>query len=440
MDRNIVDASPTKEFFINMIVKDISLTDAIAELIDNSVDGALRQRGDGSLKDLYVKVSFSKNTFIIEDNCGGMDIVTAKTRAFRFGTGPLIDETADRPKQGIGRFNVGMKRSLFKMGKEFVVQSTTDTSKFILPVNIPDWAREDDWSFIFSEVETERSLKDGEVPGTLITVTELYEGVASQFVLDSFKSELIHRISLQHQYHLNKELRIEINGYPLRATSLDLIDTDEIKSTVVKKTYRINESEVFVKIVAGVAESDNKKAGWYIYCNGRMILEADQTKVTGWNEGVKFHNQFSRFRGFVFFKSDNVDILPWNTTKTGVDYNSPLYSVTREQMLIVMRPVIDFLNEVAAEKKRLPDGEASPLEHTLSKATYLPVTEFRASQDFKAPESTIVALQLDNPSRISYSKPKEIIELVRKKFGGGITNKQIGEKTFDYFVEMECDI
>ena len=39
MDK-VVKASPTKEFFVNMLVRDILLKQAIIELIDNSIDGA----------------------------------------------------------------------------------------------------------------------------------------------------------------------------------------------------------------------------------------------------------------------------------------------------------------------------------------------------------------------------------------------------------------
>lgn len=36
----IVDASPTKEFFIYMITRDIQTNAAIVELVDNAIDGA----------------------------------------------------------------------------------------------------------------------------------------------------------------------------------------------------------------------------------------------------------------------------------------------------------------------------------------------------------------------------------------------------------------
>ena len=41
-----INASPTKEFFVEMLTKDVSLSLAILDLVDNSVDGALRMRGD----------------------------------------------------------------------------------------------------------------------------------------------------------------------------------------------------------------------------------------------------------------------------------------------------------------------------------------------------------------------------------------------------------
>jgi hypothetical protein len=85
-------------------------------------------------------------------------------------------------------------------------------------------------------------------------------------------------------------------------------------------------SPVSVRLYAGVARSDPQEAGWYVYCNGRQILGADQTSVTGWGWNTektipKYHNRFPMFRGYAFFESDDASILPWTTTKTGVDHD-----------------------------------------------------------------------------------------------------------------------
>src|SRR5439155_269189 len=56
-----------------------------------------------------------------------------------------------------------------------------------------------------------------------------------------------------------------------------------------------------VKIVAGIEESKPAEAGWYVSCNGRFVLVADQSSRTVWGEEgkvsvPKMHHQFARFR------------------------------------------------------------------------------------------------------------------------------------------------
>ena len=87
---NIIEGSPTKQFFIDMITRDISIEDAIIDLLDNSIDGANRLATAAGKKDfkglnLHVKLSLSEAGLSIEDNCGGFLLETAKKYAFRFG-------------------------------------------------------------------------------------------------------------------------------------------------------------------------------------------------------------------------------------------------------------------------------------------------------------------------------------------------------------------
>ncbi len=61
----VVKASPTKEFFVNMLVRDILLKQAIIELIDNSIDGARNIRKNNQYLGLYIRVGFDKNKFTL---------------------------------------------------------------------------------------------------------------------------------------------------------------------------------------------------------------------------------------------------------------------------------------------------------------------------------------------------------------------------------------
>jgi hypothetical protein len=75
--RVTVDARPTKNFFVEMLVRDVDLLDAVVDLVDNSVDGARRLRGrEGDYRGLHVAIAFDGESFRITDNCGGMSLAS----------------------------------------------------------------------------------------------------------------------------------------------------------------------------------------------------------------------------------------------------------------------------------------------------------------------------------------------------------------------------
>jgi hypothetical protein len=120
-----IETEPTKAFFVEMLVKDIELERAVLDLVDNSIDGAKRLRPDAPIDytGLRIDIDVGRAQFRITDNCGGFDIHTATTYAFRFGRAPGAGQTP----YSIGQFGVGMKRALFKFGRAFSVTSATAT-------------------------------------------------------------------------------------------------------------------------------------------------------------------------------------------------------------------------------------------------------------------------------------------------------------------------
>ena len=99
-----------------MLIRDVTLADAIGDLIDNSVDGAKQLRPTKNYHGLNIEIEANLDHFLIKDNCGGIDSEVARNYAFRFG----------RPKGkpillgSVGQFGIGLKRSLFKMGKSIL--------------------------------------------------------------------------------------------------------------------------------------------------------------------------------------------------------------------------------------------------------------------------------------------------------------------------------
>ena len=110
-----------------MLTRDIELDDAILDLIDNSVDGAIRKTVKSKFsktpyKGYWVKVNISKAEFSITDNCGGIPD-NRLDAAFRLGR-PQANLDEDIPT--IGMYGIGMKRAIFKIGRQAVVESSSE--------------------------------------------------------------------------------------------------------------------------------------------------------------------------------------------------------------------------------------------------------------------------------------------------------------------------
>ena len=194
---NVIQGSPTKTFFIEMITRDISIKDAILDLLDNSIDGA-NKINPNNYSDLFIEITINENEFIVKDNCGGFSLETAQKYAFRFGR---PDDTP--PTEGsIGRFGIGMKRALFKIGQNFEVETKTETDHFEISVNVAEWKEKkksitdsneeksdvEDWDFEYSEITDEtNNLQQN---GTYIKVCNLHKEVSEIFKEDEFLNNL----------------------------------------------------------------------------------------------------------------------------------------------------------------------------------------------------------------------------------------------------------
>lgn len=442
VDNDVIEASPTKELFVYMLVRDIPLIRAIIDLVDNSVDGAIRGSENEDYSNYWIRIEISKDDFRITDNCGGIPVEVARNYAFRFGR-PV--EAIETP-HSIGQFGVGMKRTLFKLGKEFVVESSTENSNFKIDVDVESWKQDSEWHFFFSELNENLTEVKPELIGTKIEIKELYKGVSNNFGLENFQNELRQELMTAHSLKLDQGLSITLNGVPIESKFLALLDSDNIKSTNREFVYDgSSNAPLNVKVYAGMSERSLSDGGWYIFCNGRMILEADQSITTGWGEGdgksiPKYHADFAYFRGYVFFDCDNAEKLPWTTTKTGVDTDSEKYHAVRIEMIKIMRPILDFLRRLAKESSQLDsENDELLLKGMVDNATNKKYTEIETRDIFVAPKikSTLIK-KLPPTGNIKYKKPKEQIEKIKKTLNVS-TYKEVGEKTFEYFYKMECE-
>lgn len=437
-----INAAPTKKLFIDMLIRDVALADAIIDLVDNSVDGARRVMGRRRKYNGYwVHLKIAQDHFVIEDNCGGIGETLARNYAFRFGR-PSTLEGVDH---SVGQFGVGMKRALFKLGRAFRVESVDRDWRFAVSVDVDEWeADEDRWEFDL-DVEQEAKptwLAAGEY-GTRIEVHQLRPEVARAFSVRNVRSRIRDRIADAHLPALLRGLEVTVNGTQLEASEPELKCSRQLRPVLWEQTLPTDEGTVDVHIWVGLTERQTSQNGWYVFCNDRLILGPDQEITTGWGESApripKYHGQFGWFRGYVFMQARKAAALPWNTPKTGVDEDAPLWRRVRSQMILMMKPWTDLLNQVKEEHDRARAGGEKPLRRIIDEAPLSPLRKPKCLKVFARP--SVPSGDGARPNRITYYKPPEEIRRVRESLESkGLdaeTLGDVGARTFEEYLKHE---
>lgn len=438
---DIIEASPTKGFFISMLVRDLSLRDAIGDLVDNSVDSARSIAVNNTYDGIKIEIILSSNEFRITDNCDGIKVSTARRYAFRFGR----PDEFDGIQGSIGQFGIGMKRALFKIGKHIYIKSIASDSRFEMNLDVDEWAKDEkNWDFKFHSYN-EKEVNETNVRGTEIKVAILKKDVIEDFKSNNFIKKLALELEFEHLYPLSKGLTIKVNGKDLKRRSLDLLVSKEIKPAYFEYDF---DDGVKVRIWAGIGEDILEEGGWYIFGNSRLILGPEQTEISGWtgrqgSDGApKYHGQYQRFRGYVFFEASNASLLPWNTSKNGVEIDSPKFKYVRQRMIEMMKPVITFLNQMKTEREGEPSEEELYLKNKVNEAIREEITDVRQSTTVYS-EVFISPRPIPKPKnnanvKISYSKSKEQVEELKKVLNVS-SNQEVGSATFDYVYDAEID-
>jgi hypothetical protein len=441
-----IDARPTKELFIAMLTRDVALIPAIVDLADNSTDGARRTRGERSWTNLQVEIEAKPTKFVVTDNCGGIPVDVARQYAFRFG----------RPREAgtqggeVGRFGVGMKRGLFKLGRTFNIRSTTQTSQFEVTIEVDEWEKEVDWQFKFDQTPIEDGDFDQDEQGTVIAVTKLHHEVKEHFQEGGFLDDLRRELTARLEESILKGLAVSVNGVALKAHVRTLVADKELAPA--KNQFKVKGptgKSVDVELWCGIGKPDSNKAarsesGWYVFCNGRMLLEADKTEATCWgieDDGAipAYHPQYNGFRGFAYLEAEDAADLPWNTTKTALDSDHPVYRRVRQEMIAIARPVVNYFNKKKEENDAAAaagENAKGQLQMLLDRAQVRPLEQIKTRAIFKPPAATMAKAKTAGFQRIAFDRPAKRAEQVKKRLRVS-SWREVGEEVFDYYFNAE---
>lgn len=360
------NGSPTKEFFVEMLTRDIELNDAILDLLDNCLDGVVRSCSDKNklqAPDFYdsycAEIIITATEFSITDNCGGIPRDTAENYAFRMGRVP----TTQTEHPTIGIYGIGMKRAIFKIGRAATVFTQNEGKKYAVKVPI-NWADTDDWDFPIEEDPHDNPLT---CDGTRVHITSLNPSIAELWGtnenINSFVENLKKAIQESYSLIIQKGFTIKINHKTVTANPVELlVQKGQEKQGIRPYVYTGQYDDVSVKIAIGfyapmasdddIDEMNESKrssyeAGITVVCNDRVVLYNDKSGLTGWGtNGVpNYHTQFIGIKGMVVFESTNPKALPMTTTKRGIDHSSALYIAVKDKICEGLKMFTNYTNQ-----------------------------------------------------------------------------------------------
>jgi len=458
-----VKASPTKSFFVDMLTRDIELEDAILDLLDNCIDGIQRTiknspPSDNPYEKFWAKLTFSSESFTIEDNCGGIPRDVAQDYAFRMGR---PNNNVDNDLYTIGTYGIGMKRSIFKMGRASEVISKTEKDSFKVTI-YPDWLTDDmNWDLPFELIEPD--LKEN---GTSIKITDLHPSIINAFSSPQsiLHNSLVSKISHYYSYIIHKGFTVSINEVKVTPEPLKLLwdGANQIDGqNIAPYLYEMEKDGVEIKLAIGfyrptASEEEvddemagnrrtSETAGWTIVCNDRVVLYCDKTRLTGWGEEKvpSYHPQFIAISGVVYFRSPDARKLPITTTKRGIDASSDIYLYVKDFMREGLKTFTSYTNKwkgnhveekQRAEKAqlvapselfaRIPDDKWTKVKNKTSKSErkYIP------SLPVPEPQNGEVSKKI-----IRFSRPVKEINIVAEYLfeGSACEPSDVGNECFE---------
>jgi hypothetical protein len=232
-------------------------------------------------------------------------------------------------------------------------------------------------------------------------------------------------------------LQVILNGVLIYGWQIELRQSDEFAAMRLEYRDELDAEQVVIEIIGGMAapppessepddeDDGDKRFGWYVVCNGRIVLAADKTTVSGWgtDDWPQWHRQYSGFVGIILFNAANAAALPLTTTKRSVDTSSEIYRRARPRMREVTKSWIGYTN---SRKQALEDAK-------IKEAAATAVSIYAVPRQAIVKLPVLMARQAEPVANINYSVPVTKLRRLAKELGSiRMPYREVGLKSFDY--------
>jgi Histidine kinase-, DNA gyrase B-, and HSP90-like ATPase len=432
-------ASPEKRLFISLLTRDIPLIDAFLDLIDNSINSAMAGIAD-KLKDAEsyatvlsepvkgklpkIELKISEDRVEISDNSTGISLSAAKNHVFKFGRGAGTGDKNDR----LSVYGVGLKRAIFKIGNRIKIESDHIEAGFDMNLNVEKWEQDKRQPWVI-DINPRNKAQAGSTY-TKIEIKDLYADVKRRINDGVFVGELRDKIQQAYAFFIDQVVEVFINDEKIAKP--DFTMGNNTASDKFKK------DGVECVVIAGIGVPDSrgffvdKTAGWSIFCNGRNVVFADKSGLTGWSGGPElplFQPKHRPFKGVVIFVSSDPELLPWTTTKSAINRESGVWQEARKRMVTVGKEITGVLDRrYDNDGTSISSSGVKDLAGQQTTLLKISTTKIRTFATAKAKEPDTIRIQFD----AEIDQVEAVRDYLRKP---SMSGSDVGRHVFAYFLK-----
>lgn len=301
MNKNIsVNITPDKSLIQKLGLVGYRTEQAIAELLDNSIDARISDKKEI----INVRLDFEKKMIEIKDEGYGMD------KKDLTNTMTIARGTKDEGK--LGQFGIGMKSACSALGKKFVVVTSKINSdkEYSAEYDEKKWLSDkiQNWEN-FTIVEKTQSKKEN-WHGTRIIISELNVSMYPNQI-----SKFKNNFGIRYFPYLNTEqISIQINTVLCKPEKPNIVKNSK-KNIKIKLEFG---KEINGYIALLQKRSIKGDYGFHLFKNGRLIKAYEKFGFTAHPENANIIGEL------------NLDHVPINFNKSAFIEESPEYDKTVE--------------------------------------------------------------------------------------------------------------
>ena len=285
-----VDITPDKSLIKKLGLVGYRTEQAVAELIDNSIDARLE-----GTETIHVTLDFRLGQIKVSDDGCGMDSAGLKV---------ALTVAKEAKKGGLGRFGLGLKSACSSLGKAFVIRTSAPGSGAVFTAAYDEDRWLGDASKKWTNFEVEKTDKGDDWHGTVITISKIKVPLYPNQLLNFRR-----RFGIRYGPYIERgQVRVLVNSRTCKPSAPELADGMKHPVSIETTGGRV---AGWVGMLA--RRSIKGDYGIHLYRNKRLISAFDKF-------GIRRHPAAARVIGEV-----SLDHVPVNFHKTGFLTESPEY-------------------------------------------------------------------------------------------------------------------